>query len=191
VLWVSYSDPQTARRRLVGVAQQVREQLAQSPTYTAPLPELQLPREERLRHGFWFMRFQDVDGLHAAHAELNKQPFRSHCGSLEGVIQTDPGSKPLDLRAIVQLEPRALDAVQQWLASKFGEYGDVTKVRLPRLKCNWDGGLAFVHYRRPEEAYQALRNLDGTPSCVSGCNMFVDFAEEAPLWRGPGVAGRR
>lgn len=73
VLWVSYSDPQTVRRRLVGVAQQVLGLLNDSQTYNNQLPELIIPNDaRRTRHGFWFMRFSEVDQMMAAQKELNK-----------------------------------------------------------------------------------------------------------------------
>ena len=85
---------------------------------------------------------------------------------------------------MLMLEPKVVSSVERWLATKFSEYGEVESVRIPRLKCNWDGGMGYVTFRRPEEAYQALRRLDGTPSCVAGCNMYIDFAAEKPLHGG-------
>ena len=43
---------------------------------------------------------------------------------------------------------------------------------------NWDGGIAFVRFANPDDADAALEALDGTPSLVTGCNMYVDFAYE-------------
>ena len=83
-LWVSYADVYTIRRRVLGVAQRVREQLM-LPTERSP--ELILPRDERLRHGFWFMRFGNVEDALAVQKSLDGQRFQSECGSLEGLLQ--------------------------------------------------------------------------------------------------------
>ena len=55
--------------------------------------------------------------------------------------------------------------------------GQVVSVQTPTLACNWDPGITFVTFATPQHAEAALEALDGTPSCVPGCNMYVDFAE--------------
>lgn len=114
-------------------------------------------------------------------------PFKSRCGSVEGTLQADRGRKPLDLRMMLQLQPTSVDSVKQWLHQTFSMHGPVDEVRVPRLQCNWDGGIAFVRFTSSRSAHKALRHLDGSPSCILGCNMYIDFAEETPLWRGPGI----
>lgn len=171
-LWVSYADPATLRRRLVGVAQQVRGLLT-----AEPLPELVLPAEPRMRHGFWFMRFAAEAQRRAAREALHGAPFRTECGSLEGTLQLDAGTRPLDLRAMLNVRTAQPDPVDAWLRRTFGAYGELVSVDLPRVANNWDGGLAFVRFADTDEAEAALVALDGTPSVVIGCNLFVDFAE--------------
>ena len=39
------------------------------------------------------------------------------------------------------------------------------------------GRYTFVTFSSPDHAEAALEALDGTPSCVPGCDMYVDFAE--------------
>lgn len=179
-LWVSYTDIPTVRRRLVGVAQQVLGLLERSEI--TPLPELVIP-PQRERHGFWFMKFPaDQEAtLAEAQEELNGQPFRSHCGSIQGVVHVDAGTQPMHLRAMLMLEREGLDAVGDWLRAAFGRHGQIESVTIPRLKCNWDGGMAYVRFAHAEDAQRALEELDGTPSCVPGCNMYVDYARPKPL----------
>lgn len=169
-LWVSYCDPATLRRRLVDVAQQVRALCDTS----AP-PDLVLPRDERMRHGFWFMRFEDEARLAAARQILHEAPFATDCGSLRGELQLDAAKKPLQLRAMLNVARVEPDPVTSWLERTFGAHGAV-EVSLPRLRNNWDGGMAFVKYAEPDAAEAALERLDGTPSLVTGCNLFVDHA---------------
>lgn len=174
---MSYADPASLRRRLVGVAQQVRASLDEG----TPLPDIVLPKEERLRHGFWFLRFAEPALREHARQVLHGRPFTSQCGSISGELHVDNGSKPSDLRAFVNLPRLSPDPVEEWLRNTFGEFGAIDRVRLPRLKNNWDGGLGFVHFARAEDAEIALTTLDGTPSFVRGCNMYIDFAIPRPL----------
>ena len=174
VLRVSYADPATLRRRLVGVAQQVRSLL------DAP-PDLVLPHDERARHGFWFMRFADEKRLTAAQQALHGRPFETDCGSLCGTLQLDGGRRPLHLRAMLNVTPVAPDPVTHWLERTFGAHGALEEVSVPRLRNNWDGGLAFVRFADADEAEAALERLDGTPSLVTGCNLFVDYAYQRRL----------
>ena len=51
------------------------------------------------------------------------------------------------------------------------------RVRTPRVKNNWDQGFGFVEFEEADAAEAALESLDGTPSLVEGCRMFVDFAK--------------
>ena len=75
-LWVCYADTGTVRRRLASLAQQVRRALDDE-----YLPQLVLPRGERVRHGFWFMRFEREGLQHAARRQLDGTHFESECGA--------------------------------------------------------------------------------------------------------------
>ena len=173
VLWVSYADMATMRRRLVGTAQQVRGRLDE------PLPELRFPSGEyRVRHGFWFMRFERPELVHVARSKFDGTPFVSACGSLRGTLQLDSGDKsPLDLRAMLNVTATTTDPVIEWLSATFSPYGRIARVRTPRVKNNWDQGFGFVEFEEADAAEAALESLDGTPSLVEGCRMFVDFAK--------------
>ncbi len=173
-LWVSYVDPATIRKRLVQVAQQVRLQLDSK-------PELVLPRAERTRHGFWFMRFGDEDELEAAQQLLNGQRFETKCGSLRGTLQLDAARRPLNLLSMLNVEHAEACPLAAWLEQTFGAFGAIDELRMPRLRNNWDSGHAFIRYADAASAEEALDRLDGTPSIVSGCNMFVDYAYPKPL----------
>jgi hypothetical protein len=175
-LWVSYTDPATLRRRLVGLAQQVRASIEEE-----PLPTIVMPDEKRVRHGFWFLRFKNLHLLGGAMRELQGQTFSSNCGSIQGVLQLDEGSKALDLRAMLNVPILKPDPIEQWLRARFAVHGTIDEVRLPRLGNNWDGGLAFVRFQHSEDAEAALEALDGTPSPVTGCNMHIDYALARPL----------
>ena len=181
-LWVSYTDVYTIRRRVLGVAQRVREQLM-LPTERSP--ELILPRDERLRHGFWFMRFGNVEDALAVQKSLDGQRFQSECGSLEGLLQMDSGRRPLDVRVMLNVSRQSPDPVIEWLDGTFRPYGVIARIYLPRVKSNWDGGFGFVDYIHREDADAALNALDGRPSIVPGCRLFVDFAKavDEPLVR--------
>ena len=50
------------------------------------------------------------------------------------------------------------------------------RVLVPRLECNWDPGWGFVRFAKSTRGATAV---DGTPSCVSGCNMHVDYEHDA------------
>lgn len=178
-LWVSYADPSTMRRRVVGVAQQVLDLLERS--QIQPLPQLVIPKGQRARHGFWFMKFAEEEKLTEALEELDGQPFRTRCGSLQGVLDISRASGELQLYAMLMMEAEHIDGVEVWLARTFEQYGPLDAVNIPRLKCNWDGGMGFVTFQHSEDALSALRALDGTPSCISGCNMVVDFQRDTPL----------
>ena len=97
--WVSYADEATVRRRLTAVAQQVRALL----TAGGGDCELVLPRGERVRHGFWFMRFgSEAEVELAARASLDGQPFVSECGTLRGTLALHAGTRAGDVRAMVR-----------------------------------------------------------------------------------------
>ena len=175
-LWVSYTDPATVRKRLIHVAQQVRQMLP-----CDALPDLVLPHK-RVRHGFWFMRFENEAASNHALQSLNGANFSSECGSMQGTLQLDLGDRRLDVRAMLNAPRPSPDPVNEWLLSRFGPFGHIEAVRLPRLKNNWDSGFAFVKFTNPEDAEKALEALDGTPSLVPGCNIFVDHAFRKPLY---------
>lgn len=179
-VWTSYADTATIRRRLAGVAQEVRELIEQSSARN-PLPQLILPRGERVRHGFWFMRFEAESLLHAARRELEGKRFESACGSMGGTLLLDTGSKHLDLRGILHMDATAPRAVDDWLVRAFSPIGQLESVCVPRLASNWDPGYGFVRFVEPGDAVRAIEKLDGTPSCVKGCNMLLDLAERKPL----------
>lgn len=179
-LWVSYTDPATIRKRLVAVAQQVRERL--ETLEGQPLPLLIMPKQARVHHGFWFMRFDDAASRDAAHRLLHDSPFTSACGTLRGTLQVDEGTKPLDLRGMLNVEAREPDPIGSWLHRKFSPYGRIDLLRLPRLRNNWDYGFGYIHYAEADAAEAALDALDGTPSPVVGCNMYIDFATHKPLY---------
>ena len=175
-LWVSYADTSTIRRQLVGLAQQVRARVG-----CDPLPEIVLPGNNRVRHGFWFMRFRETTHRATALASLHGAPFATSCGSLEGELQLDEGTRALDLRAMLNLPRREPDPIHEWLQNRFGVHGTITSIELPRVRNNWDAGLAFIRFAEAQAAEAALEALDGTPSPVSGCNMYLDFAIARPL----------
>ena len=173
---MSYADPATLRRQLVGVAQQVR-----SLVECDPLPEIIMPQAQRVRHGFFFLRFREAAHRDAAIAALHGQPFSTSCGSFEGHLQLDAGTRPHDVRALLNLPRLEPDPVAEWLRRRFAMHGTITSLALPRLRSNWDGGLAFIRFADPDEADAALEALDGTPSPISGCNMFIDYRIAKPL----------
>ena len=78
-LWVSYMDIATVRKRLVSVAQEVRFQLEKDGM--EPLPEIRLPQEGRVRHGFWFMAFEREALKLTAAQSLRDRQFATECGS--------------------------------------------------------------------------------------------------------------
>ena len=169
-LWVSYADPATLRMQLVGIAQQVRESVQSD-----PLPEIVLPKGECVRHGFWFMRFSGLEHRDAAVAQLSGQPFQTACGSFSGTLQLDHGTRERDAMAMLVLPEEDPDPIEAWLHRRFGAYGTITSIRLPRLLNRWDQGRAFIRFSDPDEADAALEALDGTPSPIVGCNMFCDY----------------
>ena len=176
-LWVSYMDLATVRKRLVSVAQEVRHQLGKDGMPEADLPEIRLPQKNRVRHGFWFMEFKREALKLTAMQTLQDRPFSTECGSLSGPLQVDDGSKQNHLRLMLNLDDAHVRRVEEWMEQKFREHGQVVSVQTPTLACNWDPGITFVTFATPEHAEAALEALDGTPSCVPGCNMYVDFAE--------------
>lgn len=177
-LYVSYADAATLRRRLLGVAQQVRGKLVRE-----PLPELVMPKGRRVRHGFWFMRFADAENLAAAKELLHGAKFESECKTMAGTLQVDEGTRPdgLDVRAMLNMSPQSHELIEEWLHRRFKPYGPIEALRMPRLLNNWDSGFGFVHYSQPEHAEAALDALDGTVSPVPGCSMYVDYATHKPL----------
>ena len=175
-LWVSYADTATIRKQLIGVAQQVRGSLQ-----TDPLPELVIPQHERVRHGFWFMRFSETEHRDAAITQLNGTPFKTECGSFSGELQLDAGTRPCDARAMLCLLKGESDEIRNWLHRRFAPHGTITSLTLPRLNNEWDQGLAFIRFSHPDEADTALEALDGTPSPIVGCNMFIDYKVSKPL----------
>ena len=176
-LWVSYMDPATQRRQLVGLAQQV---LALVPPCDSS-PSLVIPAAGRVRHGFFFLRFQNPDDRAATMEALDGTPFATACGTIAGQLQLDAGTRPLDLRAQLNVAREEPDPVEQWLRRRFGVHGELSHINLPRLANNWDQGLAFIRFEDPDCADAALEALDGTPSPIQGCNMFIDYHVIRPL----------
>ena len=176
-LWVSYTDAATQRRRLVLVAQQVRELLPESQA-----PDIILPlREMALRKGFWHMRFESSE--HAEHAvrSLNGKPFVSACRSIQGELHMERGrARGTDVWASVNQPAQDPDPVHAWIHASFSPYGTITSLRLPRLVCNWDQGFGFVRFERAEEAEEALEALDGVAGPIPGCRLFVDYSRGCP-----------
>ena len=153
-LWVSYADPASLRRRLVGVAQQVRELLV-----ARPLPELVLPLGNRVRQGFWFMRFQREALALIGTQTLQAQPFVAEIehgggerGAMSGTLQLDLGSRPTDLRAMLNLDGSEVREHEAWLRGAFGGHGEVEAIATPTLRCNWNPGYSFVTFAAPEQA---------------------------------------
>lgn len=179
MLWVSYADPATVRQRLAGLAQEVHSMLEQSGLH--PLPRLILPPGARVRHGFWFMRFEKEAQQFAARRQLNGFPFASDCGTLTGTLAIDLASRELDLRGFLNADETAGQQVDGWLAHTFSQFGHIESVKVPRLVSNWDPGHGAIQFTRSEDALRALEALDGTPSCIPGCNLAVDFALKKPL----------
>ena len=173
-LWVSFADPATMRRRLVGVAQQVREQIDLAPEH---LPDLRFPNEEkRIRQGFWFMRFMKEQARTSATQQLNDKEFESACGTLRGRLKCTPGKWHQDVCMHLTIPRSDPDPVVEWLRATFNPYGRLACVRTPRLQNNWDQGFGFVEFDAPEDADAAVQALDGTMGPIPGCRMYVDFA---------------
>ena len=172
-LFVSYADPATLRSQLIGIAQQVRAQCSDAP------PQIIMPTN--LRHGYWFLRFRSSEPCERAVATLHGKPFSSACGTLQGHLQLDEGTRPLDLRAMLNLPHKEPEPVERWLRGRFGMHGTIESLEVPRLRNRWDQGLAFVRFADAAAADAALAALDGTPSPISGCNMYIDYATPKPL----------
>jgi hypothetical protein len=173
-LWVSFADPATMRRRLVGVAQQVREQIDLAPEH---LPDLRFPNEEkRIRQGFWFMRFMKEQARTSATQQLHDKEFESACGTLRGRLRCTPGKWHQDVCMHLTIPRSDPDPVVEWLRATFNPYGRLACVRTPRLQNNWDQGFGFVEFDAPEDADAAVQALDGTMGPIPGCRMYVDFA---------------
>lgn len=179
-LWVSYTDHATLRKRLVMLAQQVLQELPDECQSPHP-PELRIPQPERLRHGFWFMRFAGAEQLEKALAALNKKRFSTRCGSLRGILQLDRGSSKLDLRAMLNQKVATPDPIEEWLRTRFSPYGTVESVVIPRVRNGWDGGTAYVRFSSRDEADAALMALDGTIGPTNGVNLYIDFSRIKPL----------
>ena len=178
VVRVSYADVSTVRRRLALVAQDVLRML-DARARAGPLPQLSLPKGGRVRHGFWFMKFEREGLCHAARCHLDSQPYASECDTLRGTLRVDNGRSARHLRAMLVVDGG--EGAEAWLADTCNRYGPVESVQIPRLQCNWDPGHAFVRYASPEHALRAVEELDGTPSCVVGCNLHVSMARRRPL----------
>lgn len=179
-LWVSYTAPAELRRRLTSLAQQVMLQHVEA---SDNFPSLQIPRGDRVRDGFWFMRFDQADAAERMVEKLDGMPFTTACGTLAGDLSVDFGDQVGHVRCMLTIPREEPNPVAEWLHARFSVHGAVERVRLPRRKCNWDSGLAFVVFRTPQDAEQALEALDGTPGPTPGCNMFLDYAVRKPLYR--------
>ena len=108
--------------------------------------------------------------------------LRLNSAQLNSMLLNSPRLKSAQLKIMLlnlpRLEP---DPVAEWLRRRFAMHGTITSLALPRLRSNWDGGLAFIRFADPDEADAALEALDGTPSPISGCNMFIDYRIAKPL----------
>lgn len=168
-------DVATVRKRLVSVAQEVRFQLEKEGM--TPLPYIRLPQEGRVRHGFWFMAFEREALMLTAVQSLKDRAFATECGTLSGPLRVDDGTKPNNMRLMLELDGSHIRGVEDWMRTAFGAHGEVVSVQTPTLQCNWDPGYTFVTFADERAADAALSALDGAPGCVPGCNMFVDYAE--------------
>ena len=137
-LWVSYMDVATVRKRLVSVAQEVRFQLEKDGM--EPLPDIRIPQEGRVRHGFWFMAFEREALKLSAAQSLRDRAFATECGSLSGPLHVDDGSKPNHLRLMLLLDGSHIRGVEDWVRTTFGAHGEIVSVATPTLQCNWDPG---------------------------------------------------
>ena len=154
-LWVCYADTGTVRRRLASLAQQVRRALDDE-----YLPQLVLPRGERVRHGFWFMRFESEEAARAARAALRDRTFETECGTLRGALAMATGTRGGDVRAALRLDGAPTAASEAWVAERCAEHGALERVEIPRLHCNWDPGWAFATFESEEAAEAARVALD-------------------------------
>ena len=185
-LWVCYADTGTVRRRLASLAQQVRRALDDE-----YLPQLVLPRGERVRHGFWFMRFESEEAARAARAALRDRTFETECGTLRGALAMATGTRGGDVRAALRLDGAPTAASEAWVAERCAEHGALERVEIPRLHCNWDPGWAFATFASEEAAEAARVALDGAPSREAGCNLVVRHRTQRPLRDAVPIDGRR
>ena len=185
-LWVCYADTGTVRRRLASLAQQVRRALDDE-----YLPQLVLPRGERVRHGFWFMRFESEEAARAARAALRDRTFETECGTLRGALAMATGTRGGDVRAALRLDGAPTAASEAWVAERCAEHGALERVEIPRLHCNWDPGWAFATFTSEEAAEAARVALDGAPSREAGCNLLVRHRTQRPLRDAVPIDGRR
>ena len=177
-LWISYTDPALVRRRLTKLAQQVMAEHVDEAVQLS----LQIPRGERVRDGYWFMRFEDESTALHVKQTIDGQPFETSCGTLHGVLQADIGLEAKHVRCMLNIPVQDPDPVAEWLRARFAVHGAVERVQLHRRRCNWDGGMGFILFQTPEDAEQALEALDGTPGPTPGCNMYLDYKVERPLY---------
>ena len=92
-LAVAYSDANTVRSRLVGVAQCVRE-LCSAAGHSAQLPQLALPRIARF--GFWHMGFRSEDDFAAAIETLHGRELGPTAGCPAGRLVLEREEQPFD-----------------------------------------------------------------------------------------------
>ena len=184
-LCVQHMDTATVRWRLLTVAQQVLD-LLEANNFVEPA-NLVVPKSERVRHGHWFMHFEsEAVALEARHV-LDGVPFeatiehgRGRSAGLAGTLQLDPSQRPDGLRVVLNLDSSEVREHEEWLRGTCGAHGDVEAVVTPLARCQWNPGFAYVTFAAPEHAEAAKRALDGTPSCVPGCDLEMDFAEVKP-----------
>lgn len=184
-LWVSYTSPSVLRWRLTKLAQQVNEALEAHEPFdsSSALPSLVIPRGYEVRKGYWFLRFPEPQFLGEVQQTLHGTNFETSCGTLTGRLRVDRGSEPRDLRCMLDQPRKAPDPVAEWLRARFSAHGQVEDIKLARTLCNWDGGMAFVRFATADHAEEALEALDGTPSVTPGCNMYLDFALQRPIYQ--------
>mmetsp|Transcript_15167 Transcript_15167/g.48802 ORF Transcript_15167/g.48802 Transcript_15167/m.48802 type:complete len:221 (+) Transcript_15167:112-774(+) len=194
-LAVAYSDANTVRSRLVGVAQCVRE-LCSAAGHSAQLPQLALPRIARF--GFWHMGFRSEDDFAAAIETLHGRELGPTAGCPAGRLVLEREEQPFDGIAataccsLSSLSADHLSETEALLARRFGASGGLLAVYVPRLPSGWDPGVAALTFADGESAEAARLLLDGAPSHVAGDELTaLRHAPRAGAGEGLSEAGAR
>ena len=73
---------------------------------------------------------------------LQAQPFVAEIehgggerGAMSGTLQLDLGSRPTDLRAMLNLDGSEVREHEAWLRNAFGGHGEVEAIATPTLRC--------------------------------------------------------